>query len=204
MRFSITRVCSNCSSSYTPTGANQKFCTACISSRNNFHHPDDAKMVCTKCGNEKSIFDFTRRYKNKAQRHEQCRDCKGNYRRAWIKTLEENPAARWKKRNPEKEADCADRYILKKMGLTLEQYKIINERQRGLCAICNKPNTFRGRRRLVFDHCHASGKFRGLICHYCNLVLGAAKDKPETLIAAAQYLDYARYAETFDPAGLGC
>lgn len=203
MRF-ITRTCLNCSSVYTPTGARQKFCAACVSLRHRFKYPDDATLVCTKCGQRKSIFDFKRRYKHRAQRHEQCRDCKGNYRRAWIKTLDENPFVKWKKRNPGKEADCQDRYILKKMGMTVEEYKVLNEHQKGLCAICHKPNTFRGRRRLVFDHCHTTGKFRGLICHHCNLILGSAKDNPETLIAAAEYLDYAQYAKTFDPIGLGC
>ena len=40
----------------------------------------------------------------------------------------------------------------------------------------------------VFDHCHASQKFRGWICHRCNRVLGSVKDSPELLSKMIKYL----------------
>ncbi len=42
---------------------------------------------------------------------------------------------------------------------------------------------------IVFDHCHASGKFRGWICGYCNRALGFAEDSPSILRLMAQYLE---------------
>lgn len=53
------------------------------------------------------------------------------------------------------------------------------------CEICER------RTRLDQDHCHSTGKLRGLICRSCNLVLGHAKDSPEILTEAIEYL--ARY-----------
>lgn len=42
--------------------------------------------------------------------------------------------------------------------------------------------------RLVYDHCHKTGQFRGWICQACNLALGHARDNPNTLLRLVQYL----------------
>jgi hypothetical protein len=52
------------------------------------------------------------------------------------------------------------------------------------CEICNL-NEFR----IVFDHCHISGKFRGWICDRCNRTLGIVKDSSELLIKMSEYLE---------------
>jgi len=51
------------------------------------------------------------------------------------------------------------------------------------CDVCREPGA------LVFDHDHASSKFRGWICGACNLALGHAKDSPQRLRALADYLE---------------
>lgn len=43
--------------------------------------------------------------------------------------------------------------------------------------------------RLVVDHCHDSGKVRGLLCSGCNRALGYFRDSPTALRAAADYLE---------------
>lgn len=55
------------------------------------------------------------------------------------------------------------------------------------CEICGVSEEDYGRR-LSLDHCHSSGKVRGLLCQPCNLGLGSFRDKPEVLLAAAAYL----------------
>ncbi len=71
----------------------------------------------------------------------------------------------------------------KRYGITEEAYKDFLERQGGLCAICrglmSPPHV---------DHCHSSGKVRGLLCSECNLGLGKFKDNPEFLSRATSYL----------------
>lgn len=59
--------------------------------------------------------------------------------------------------------------------------------QSGVCAMCREAP--QPRKRLSIDHCHATGKVRGLLCDACNLVLGYARDVSATLRAGAEYLD---------------
>lgn len=43
-------------------------------------------------------------------------------------------------------------------------------------------------RSICVDHDHATGTFRGFLCHRCNLTLGHAKDSSTRLYALAQYI----------------
>jgi len=42
------------------------------------------------------------------------------------------------------------------------------------------------------DHSHSRNVIRGLICNRCNLMIGMAKDDPNILLAAADYLKVRR------------
>ena len=90
---------------------------------------------------------------------------------------------RWRKNNPEKNRQrCRDAKLRKKYGLSPEQHAAMTEAQAGICLICCNE------RKLFIDHCHATGKVRGLICHNCNSVLGHAGDSAEVLTNAVKYL----------------
>lgn len=56
-----------------------------------------------------------------------------------------------------------------------------------ICQICNCPPT--GKRRLHYDHCHSTGKFRGWLCHNCNVGLGHAKESIVILQKMISYLE---------------
>lgn len=71
----------------------------------------------------------------------------------------------WRHRNPDKTRDARMKY---KYGLSLVEYNLLLETQKGVCAICFKT----GFRRLSVDHHHATGKVRGLLCDSCNVALG--------------------------------
>lgn len=59
------------------------------------------------------------------------------------------------------------------------------------CAICGKPFPQDGSatRSIHTDHCHDTGRVRGLLCKDCNNGLGNFKDNPDRLRDAASYLD---------------
>jgi hypothetical protein len=73
-------------------------------------------------------------------------------------------------------------------GLTPEQWEAMNRRQRGLCANCHQPPTVRIKV-LHVDHCHSTGKVRGLLCRNCNVILGLAHEDPNLLRGLADYLE---------------
>jgi len=60
------------------------------------------------------------------------------------------------------------------------------------CAICNIDIEFIGNSKdynsAVIDHCHNTGKVRGILCNHCNIALGLLKDNTETLLNAIVYL----------------
>lgn len=71
-------------------------------------------------------------------------------------------------------------------GITSEEYDQMYYDQDGLCLICSEEEP--GGRLMPVDHCHATGKVRGLLCANCNRGLGLFKDDPDRLLAAAMYL----------------
>lgn len=76
-------------------------------------------------------------------------------------------------------------------GMTGEEYGQKLADQKGLCAICGNPETamLNGVPKVMHvDHDHATGAIRDLLCGMCNGMLGLAKDNPQVLIAAAEYL----------------
>jgi Recombination endonuclease VII len=54
------------------------------------------------------------------------------------------------------------------------------------CAICK--TTEPGHHGWAIDHCHTTGKVRGILCQKCNPMLGYARDQIAILEAAIDYL----------------
>lgn len=83
---------------------------------------------------------------------------------------------------------------LRKHGLTPEQFNQMLEDQDHKCAICPTPikETYASSRsranQATVDHCHETGKVRGLLCHHCNTGIGLMSDDPDRLESAARYL----------------
>ena len=73
--------------------------------------------------------------------------------------------------------------------LTYVEYSEMQKEQRGKCAICLKNiyESSNASTRIVVDHCHKSGKVRGLLCTSCNAGLGSLK-KRVTSDRVEQYL----------------
>jgi DNA-directed RNA polymerase subunit RPC12/RpoP len=61
------------------------------------------------------------------------------------------------------------------------------------CAICGKEDdtvlSSGAYKRLAVDHCHKTGKLRGILCENCNRGIGMFKDNQELLEQAIRYLN---------------
>src|SRR5262249_40306011 len=85
---------------------------------------------------------------------------------------------------------------LKRFGMSLLEYELRLASQNAACAICKKTPK---RRLLCIDHCHETGKVRGLLCTLCNAALGAFGDNPKRMQAATDYLT--RFYDSLKPKG---
>ncbi len=78
-------------------------------------------------------------------------------------------------------------YVLRKYGLTAEQYNAMLDSQNSKCPICGyKFGQKKGD--VHVDHNHTTGQVRGLLCDKCNRGLGYFKDNSQVLLNAAAYL----------------
>lgn len=90
----------------------------------------------------------------------------------------------WKANNPGKAKEIK---LKRYYGITLEQYRSMEAEQNFVCKICN--NKCKTGRELSVDHCHKTGKVRGLLCSTCNYMLGSALDDTTILANGIAYLE---------------
>lgn len=120
-----------------------------------------------------------------------CTECSKKRTRNWeINNPEKRLALKrkWRLENPDKFKECVKYARLKTVyGVNKDLFKALLEKQNGLCIICGISQESLGRS-LSVDHCHLTGKIRGLLCGNCNSGLGQFKDKPDLLLKAHRYL----------------
>lgn len=80
-----------------------------------------------------------------------------------------------------------DAYLRQRYGITLAEYREMEQSQGGRCAICGG-HQVDGERDLAVDHHHGTGKVRGLLCGNCNRGVGMFADDPALLARAITYL----------------
>lgn len=106
-----------------------------------------------------------------------CEPCRKEADRAKVR--------RWKARHPEQQRGIARRSnLLWKYGLTLADYDALLAEQGGVCAVCRTHET---KLPLHVDHCHSTGRVRGLLCSNCNTALGKLKESPDRIAALLRY-----------------
>ena len=135
------------------------------------------KLICRLCNNLLPNDQFSETGK---KRHE-CRKCKKIYNRIY-NLKNKDKLKEWRKRDRDK------RYaneIKRVYGISIEEYHIMCKLSDNKCWICEKINK---RRKLNIDHCHQTGKIRGVLCDECNKALGLINDNITTLFKMIKYL----------------
>lgn len=127
---------------------------------------DVIKMrVCNRCRENKPQSDYAPSAWDRSGGFHGCRDCR----------VEVNRSQRLKSR----------------YGITTEEWQALFIKQKGKCAICKRlPRKVREDRRfpLVVDHCHDTGRVRGLLCDSCNVSLGRLGDNEDALTLVLEYV----------------
>jgi hypothetical protein len=82
-----------------------------------------------------------------------------------------------------------EKWYEKKYGITKEQKDLMIKDSEGKCNICGSesPNSSWG---WHLDHCHKTGKVRGILCMQCNTTLGKLE-----IVGVDKFLKYLENAE---------
>lgn len=155
----------------------------------------DGVSYCSSCSTHKPTCEFPKDPSRKDGVSSWCRPCrKANDRRSRLVRRDSDP----QKYRLERRAATRRHQFARIYGITLHDYDQMLTVQGGVCAICHQPEIRKGRggddKPLAVDHCHVSGKVRGLLCDACNNMLGRAHDDPQRLRAAADYLEASQCA----------
>jgi hypothetical protein len=136
----------------------------------------ESTRACPKCGGS-----------NWGTRH-RCKTCHAEAARAeWAKSPERRAKdrerlRRWRKANPAKVRAQDLRKLYSLDAASFEAMLIAQQRR---CAICETPNPG------CVDHCHLTGRVRGILCRACNTGLGQFYDNPKLLLSAIKYVEEA-------------
>jgi hypothetical protein len=162
-----TKICRTCKKD-KPSGDfrdGRRRCIRCESKAYSSTWERNKEITCNVCGETKSRSEF---YKG----HKRCKSCFSN------KPVE-----------PAKKKDYMLRYTYgEEFGLP--EYQLMLEEQNFKCRLCdNLHHEYSGKSSLHVDHCHTTGKVRGLLCTNCNTTLGLVGENIETLTNMIEYLN---------------
>lgn len=133
--------------------------------------------ICTTCTIEQNIDQFGK-YKNRDKEYRRCtcHSCRNKYQ---AKRYLNFPEVKERMKKTARENGLKRQY-----NLTEEDYNKMFKDQNGRCKVCKNPSD----KTLNVDHCHTTGKIRGLLCWNCNMGIGYFKDNTEYLTNAINYL----------------
>ena len=137
--------------------------------------PHATRKACCTCKLALPLERFHRSRSTRDGLDPRCKDC----RRA---------AQARKPQDPQRRRNTA---LGRLYGITAAEYEAMHTKQGGVCAICKRPEQMTRNgilRNLCVDHCHSTGKVRGLLCASCNFAIGRFLDNPELMHSAADYL----------------
>lgn len=132
--------------------------------------------TCRRCGETRPLAEF---YAHKLT---------SDGRTTYCKTCSKAATRDWQVRNSKRVATTnRASHLMRKYGLTPEDFAAMVATQNNTCAICHRPQADGSP--LCVDHCHTTGKVRALLCSPCNTALGLAEDNADRCRAMGAYLD---------------
>ena len=171
-----------------------------VSTPKGLYLSDGITKTCSSCYKEKLVDEFSKQKVRPDGLNITCKVCINarqaiRYQDPKVRQRSAESGARWRERNPDADAD---KTLRRKYGITLAQYDELFAAQGGVCALCKKGETTKrrkkgeGRERLAVDHCHDTGRVRGLLCFKCNTAIGSLGDTEADAQRVVDYLNASR------------
>ena len=140
--------------------------------------PSADSKVCSRCSLELSTTEFHKSSKTRDGRHRWCKKCANAWRREYYardevyrrKVRAKNRHCYFKNKVGHNRRARASE-IKRTYGITFDDYQRIFQEQGERCGLCQRTEPM-GRGDWHIDHCHKSGRIRGVLCHHCNMRLG--------------------------------
>ena len=142
--------------------------------------------ICSKCNIKQKLINF---HLNCGRRRSDCKKCVSEYSRSYREKNKEIIKKKKKKYHIEKPYIKRRSYLKTEYGLSMEDYDKMFKLQKGKCKICkvSHPKNI-SHKHLYVDHCHKTGKIRGLLCRGCNFAIGEMEDNILFFKNAINYL----------------
>ena len=148
--------------------------------------------TCVKCKVERPKYTFGKRKRNKDGLQSCCKLCINGYINNYRDTIKGKEvfggAINRYHQTIKYKKSIRKRALKRKYNITIEDYHRMLEDQGNGCAICGTNDPGGGSSVFRVDHDHKNGKVRGLLCLYCNTILGYSKDDINILTKAIKYL----------------
>ena len=163
--------CAGCNTEITPNNSRQKRCVPCSIKRNKQRAINYRKV------NKYELSIATKAWKKLRHSAGLCINCPNKTRKGKVLCLKCHKKSlirqkEYRKKNPKAVARLHRSRIY---GITSEQYEATLLRQNNKCAICKRSFIFLTRCPDT-DHSHITKKFRGILCHRCNVGLSYIED----------------------------
>jgi hypothetical protein len=144
------------------------------------------EKLCTKCGLTLPVACFGKKAGDSQLYRSACNECLNRARSEHYYRTRDR--VRFPNGHPKAKEKREGRLPAVAPLITTEQYDAMVVAQGDRCAICRSTNKGKRYRLWCADHCHKTGKIRGLLCGRCNLALGGFLDRVDLLETAASYL----------------
>lgn len=147
-------------------------------------------MICNRCKEDKpQTREFWYADKSTSTGLRQpCKECTKSKVRENYKENKEHYLAYMKEYREKNSEELYRNKSAYRFGVSREEIDNLLDQSDGRCEICKKFP----KKRLNIDHCHETGKLRGLLCGYCNKGIGYLQDNVDNLSAAIDYLNATR------------
>lgn len=137
-------------------------------------------LECSSCKSKLPYFKFSKKSNSKRGYSYKCKSCHNSYvREIWYKKNSDKhkkSVRDWSLRNRFK-------VLSYKYGESDEFIRDLFLKSNNSCNVCYTKDD------LCVDHCHTSGKIRGVLCRSCNVSLGLLKEDVGVIKSLADYLE---------------